>query len=196
VIIRGLVPVCLWQTPLRYFGPEKPYAMSLSFRPAVPEDASSIAALSIEVWLGTYLCEGVNAHFADFALAEFTAQAVAARMRDPARRFVVSQNAVGIDGYIQVRSGADAPLAGLGTVEIDTLYVQPRHHGTGIGRGLLLRGLQIAQDLGARDVWLTMEAGNHNARAFYLAQGFRKVGETHFRIGDGAYLNDVLSIEI
>ncbi|WP_311202217.1 hypothetical protein [Leisingera sp. S132] len=38
-------------------------------RPAGMHDCSSLAALSIEVWAGTYLRNGISAHFADYVLA-------------------------------------------------------------------------------------------------------------------------------
>ena len=44
----------------------------MTLRPPKTSDASSIAAISIEVWIGTYLKRGVNAFFADYALQEFT----------------------------------------------------------------------------------------------------------------------------
>jgi hypothetical protein len=40
-------------------------------------------------------------------------------------------------------------------------------------------------------VWLTTNSENAPAIAFYLKQGFEKVGTTHFRIQDEGYLNDV-----
>lgn len=41
-----------------------------------------------------------------------------------------------------------------------------------------------------------MNAENERAGAFYVANGFEKVGETHFRIGDQAYLNNVLQLRL
>jgi len=69
----------------------------ISIRPATEGDASSIAALSIEVWLGTYLREGINGFFADYVLDTFTTAKIEALIVDPAQDFWVSQNALGID---------------------------------------------------------------------------------------------------
>ena len=46
----------------------------MQVRAARAEDASSLAALSIEVWLGTYLKQGISAHFADYVLETLTAE--------------------------------------------------------------------------------------------------------------------------
>lgn len=50
--------------------------------------------------------------------------------------------------------------------------------------------------MGAGSVWLTTNAENDPAIAFYLALGFEKVGETHFRIQDRSYLNNVYALTV
>jgi ribosomal protein S18 acetylase RimI-like enzyme len=77
-------------------------------------------------------------------------------------------------------------------MEISTLYVQPRHHGKGIGKLLLEQGLKYARDAGSPSVWLTTNSENSPAIAFYIKHGFEKVGTTNFHIQEQAYLNDVL----
>ena len=52
-------------------------------RKAEERDASSLAAVGIEVWLNTYLREGVSPFFADYVLSEFTAQKFRDSIGDP-----------------------------------------------------------------------------------------------------------------
>lgn len=165
----------------------------MPLRPATLSDASSIAALSIEVWVGTYLKRGVNAFFADFVLDTFTTQKTETLISDPNAIIIVSENEDGLDGFIRVATGNLAPVDGCSDTEITTFYVQPRHHGKGIGKSLLKAGLQHCQDMGRGSVWLTTHAENAPAIAFYLSQGFDHVGETLFRIQDEGYLNNVYS---
>lgn len=86
-----------------------------------------------------------------------------------------------------------APIQGCATTEISTLYVQPRHHGNGIGKGLLNEGLRKCAADGVPLLWLAVNSENTSAINFYLAQGFRNIGQTHFRIQQEAYLNEILS---
>lgn len=154
-------------------------------------DAPILAAISFEVWLGTYIRKGVNAFFAEFALNEFTSAKLAAVLQDPNEHVIVSENEDGLDGFIRISHGKIAPVAGCSSVEISTLYVQPRHHGRGLGKALLEQGLDCARIVDVSSVWLTTNSENTAAIAFYLKQGFEKVGSTHFHIHDQAYLNDV-----
>ena len=165
----------------------------MKFRIARPSDAPVLAAISIEVWLGTYIRWGVNAFFAEFALNEFTSAKLASVLEDPNEHVIVSENEDGLDGFIRISKGNAAPVPNCSSMEISTLYVQPRHHGKGLGRALLERGLDYARAADAPSVWLTTNSENAPAIAFYLKQGFVKVGTTHFTIQDQAYLNDVFT---
>src|SRR4051794_1170643 len=55
-------------------------------RRAREQDASGLAAVSIEVWLNTYLRDGVSQLFADYVLSEFRRRSFEMRSRIPAWR--------------------------------------------------------------------------------------------------------------
>lgn len=129
-------------------------------------------------------------------MSEFTPSNIEKRLSDPRHFFLVSENEEGIDGFIQVSSDSPAPVSGCSRTEISTFYVQPRHHGKGIGKGLLNVALQHCRAQSVESVWLATNAENDPAIAFYLAQGFLHIGETHFRIGEEAYLNNVYSYNL
>lgn len=168
----------------------------MTLRPATLADASSIAALSLEVWIGTYLKAGISGFFADYALAEFTTAKTAELLADPAQTIVVSQNADGIDGVMRLAVDSQSTVTGCDGPEIATLYVQPRHHGKGIGRRLLAAACDQSQQRGATSLWLTTNAQNDPAIAFYLSRGFTQIGETDFRIGEGRYLNNIYRLAL
>ncbi len=159
-------------------------------------DASSLAALSIEVWLGTYLNHGINGFFADYVLQEFTTARMETLIADPKQVIHVHENTNGIDGFIRVTSENPAPVNNPSETEISTLYVQPRHHGKGIGKHLLTAALDHCKTSGISSVWLATNAENSPAIAFYLARGFVHVGETYFVIDDQQYLNNVYAHQL
>lgn len=165
-------------------------------RRATEADAASLAALSIEVWIGTYLREGVGATFAEYALNEYTPDRMRARITDPKQVVIASANAQGLDGYIRVALHAVPPVAACRGAEIATLYVQPRHHGRGIGRALLAEAFARCQPRGIDAVWLTVNAENTAAIGFYRALGFRTVGQTEFVIDGRGYPNDVMACDL
>ncbi|QFT71926.1 GNAT family N-acetyltransferase [Ruegeria sp. THAF33] len=168
----------------------------MRLRPARKSDAASLAALSIEVWISTYLRHGVSAFFAEFALSEFTTARFEALLEEGKDLLIVSENRDGIDGYIRLAEGRPAPIDGLSDLEIVTFYVQPRHHGKGIGSALLQVAIDHCRNKDRTEIWLTTNSENAPAIDFYLSKGFRQVGVTDFRIADQAYPNHVLALNL
>jgi len=165
-------------------------------RRAEERDASSMAAVSIEVWLNTYLRQGVSAFFADHVLSEFTAQKFRHAIASPGLAIWVSENRIGIDGFVAVCSTATPPLTGCSRLEIATLYVQPRHQSSGKGAALLNCALDHCGSLNGESAWLKVNAENGRAIDFYLRHGFVRVGTTPFVIADKAYENHVMAIDL
>lgn len=147
----------------------------------------------MQVWLGTYLRRGINKFFADYVFSELIPERMAAHLERENETFIVSQNSEGIDGFIRLTHGVLPPSGPGSALEISTLYVQPRHHGRGIGQALLQAGLQHAFDLDARHPWLTTNVENTSAIVFYQRMGFEITGRTHFCIDDQAYPNEILT---
>ena len=142
---------------------------AMAVREPNKSDASSITAISIEAWIGTYLKHGVNAFFADYALEEFTPLKIEKLIADPNQFILVSDNEEGIDGFIRVSSSSTAPVADCSEIEILTFYVQPRHHGKGIGKRLLSAAQHHYRNQNANSVWLTPNAENDPAIASWTA---------------------------
>lgn len=169
-----------------------PALHAVSLRPATQDDCSSLAALSIEVWLGTYLRNGINRLFSDYVLSTYTPDHFAGALQNPAERLIVSQNQEGIDGCIRISHGRPSPAGAPSRTEISTLYVQPRHQRRRIGRHLLEAGLKICRSEGWDAPWLAANAQNTRAIAFYLRHGFEPAGQTFFQVQDSQYPNEVL----
>lgn len=165
-------------------------------RAAKPEDASALAAISIEVWIGTYQRDGVSAFFADYVLSTFTTENTQALIEDPNERLFVCETTEGLVGYIRLSLNSTGEHPACTGAEITTLYVQPRHHGKRIGAVLLDAAFNSARDGGAGSVWLTTNSENTPAIGFYKALGFAHVGETEYPIGDRSYTNHVFVREL
>lgn len=75
---------------------------------------------------------------------------------------------------------------------MQTLYVQEHFIGQGIGRELLQSAEAQARNCSASPLWLTVNAKNARAIAFYDRQGYFRVGTTYFVLGQGRHENHVL----
>ena len=161
-------------------------------RAASPAEALAIAALSVQVFLDTYASAGVRPDLAREAFTEYSAEAFAARLREPDRRFAMAEQGEGLVGYAEVIvRRSPAPGGSVSGAQLVRLYVQPAFQRRGIGRTLIREAERLAAGTGA--LWLTAWEENRRARAFYAAQGYDDVGATTYAFEGRCYGNRVLA---
>ena len=99
-------------------------------------------------------------------------------------------------GYMVVAS-PDLPLADRSRdLELKRIYLLGRYHGNGTGRRLLAKAVEHATSAGADRLLLGVYAGNDSAIRFYLQQGFVKLTERKFNVGDRAYDDHVMGLAL
>jgi GNAT superfamily N-acetyltransferase len=89
--------------------------------------------------------------------------------------------------YVAERGGAVVGFAAIltredGETELDAIFVDPRMWRRGIGQRLLKHCEDSARSLGSRALHLV---GNQHAQAFYIASGFKTIGVSKTRFGEG-----------
>ena len=155
-------------------------------------DAERLAVLSTQVWLHTYCTDGINSDIAQYVLSELTTERWSLRLQDPQVRILVAERGDFLVGFAAVSFGAPCPSGASSSVELQTLYVQAHCMGQGIGKRLLESAESTALQQCASPLWLTVNAQNARAIAFYARQGYAKVGSTYFVLGQGRHENHVL----
>jgi ribosomal protein S18 acetylase RimI-like enzyme len=75
------------------------------------------------------------------------------------------------------------------TFKLNKLYVLPTAHGTGSGKALLQKAIEVAKNAEAESIYLQVNKHN-NAYTFYLKNGFVKEAEFKFDIGNGYFMDD------
>lgn len=165
---------------------------SLQIRPGQPGDAGCLAVLATQVWLHTYATDGITDEIARYVMSELTVEKFSAALGDPEISFLMAEYAECLVGFAAVKFGASCPSVAGPVVELQTLYVQEHFAGHGIGRSLLQAAEARARERSASPLWLTVNAKNARAIAFYARQGYSKVGTTHFVLGEGRHENHVL----
>ncbi len=73
--------------------------------------------------------------------------------------------------------------------KLNKLYVLPSAQGTGAGKALLHRAIEVTKAAGSSSIFLQVNKHN-NAYSFYLKQGFIKEAEFKFDIGNGFFMDD------
>ena len=73
--------------------------------------------------------------------------------------------------------------------KLNKLYVLPAAQGTGAGKALLNKAIEVAKAAGSSSLFLQVNKQN-TAYTFYLKKGFVKELEFKFDIGNGFYMDD------
>ena len=165
---------------------------SLYIRSGRSEDADRLAVLATQVWLHTYATGGVTADIAEYVLRELTPERYLAVLGDPTCQVLVAASGESLVGLAVVKFGVPCPAGDYSSVELQTLYVQEHFVGCGAGKSLLRAAQTEARQRSNGVLWLTVNAKNARAVAFYAHQGYTKVGTTYFVLGEGRHENHVL----
>ncbi|WP_326538105.1 GNAT family N-acetyltransferase [Pseudorhodoferax sp.] len=160
----------------------------LQIRRASPDDAPRLAVLASQVWLHTYATEGIDDEIAAYVLAELTPAKYLVLLSAATTHCSMATQDGRLVGFSLLRLGAPCPVPADATAELQTLYVQAHSTGRGIGSQLLAAAQAVAQ----APLWLTVNARNARAIAFYARHGYARRGTTHFTLGQGRHENHVL----
>lgn len=140
------------------------------------EDAATLAALWRETFRQAY--DGVHApeDIEAYCAANFTCDAAAAMLADPAARCrfaMVDGEAVGL---LVVRN-TPCPLSLSGpSAELKQIYVLDRAYGAGLGPALFEDALSILRGWTSKWMWLCVSDWNQRAQGFYAKHEFHRVG--------------------
>lgn len=165
---------------------------SLCIRSGRSEDADRLAVLATQVWLHTYATDGITAEIATYVLSELTPEKYSSVLEDPSCQVFVAESGNSVVGFGAVKFSAPCPVGNCSSVELQTLYVQEHFIGYGVGRSLLQAAEAKARQRSNCTLWLTVNAMNARAIAFYARQGYTKVGTTYFVLGEEHHENHVL----
>jgi ribosomal-protein-alanine N-acetyltransferase len=124
----------------------------MTIRRATPADLAAIAAIEAESFPSPWGEDGY--------LPELTR---------PASVFLTAESAGAVAGY-------GCAFAVIDEAHLLKLAVRPALRRQGIGRALLAALVAALRELGARELWLEVRAGNEAARGFYRRLGFGEVG--------------------
>lgn len=158
----------------------------MTVRAATAADADAIGRVHAETWRATYAGVLPEAAF-DVEARQRWWREVFARERHPASAVFVAE----LDGAVVGFTGVGASREEPGVGELFTIYVDPRHWGTGAGRELIARAEASLAASGFTEAMLWVLEGNDRAERFYRAAGWTQDGGRKVDELQGATLTEV-----
>ncbi len=161
--------------------------------PATLEDRAFIRSVSERTWPSTY-GHIISQEQIDFMLDwMYSDESLAAQFEKGHQFYIASLNGDPI-GFCSVSAETnEVKNEVINEVakqhKLNKLYVLPSAHGTGSGKALLHKAIEVAKAAGSTSLYLQVNKHN-NAYTFYLKNGFIKESEFKFDIGNGFYMDD------
>ncbi len=174
-------------------------AEEIKIRFATADDAALLARIGLQAFDEAFAAHPKN-HPADMKLYTdeyFSAAHIESELRDEKILYIVAECAVETAGYakIQFDSREDCVADGK-AIEMCRLYALDKFIGKGIGKILMLKFLEIAQEKNCEIAWLGVWEFNFRAQEFYKKFGFEKCGEHVFQLGNDPQIDWVMQRKI
>lgn len=161
-------------------------------RSAIGADTEALAKLARQVWLDTYATSGITPAMARYVETEFTPERFQHAIDDSAVRLQVACQNAQLIGFAKLQFAVDA-VQDRPAAELQILYIASYGLRQGIGTALLHAMQHEAQrGCGSAALWLTVNAQNFAARAFYRKREFVDAGQAWFELDGKAHENRIL----
>jgi ribosomal protein S18 acetylase RimI-like enzyme len=167
-------------------------------RPSVSTNTSAAGFGSRKAarYRAAYAKSGLRIALSDYALAEYTPERMAARLKNRDQVFIVYEQDAHLVGYLRLLLDSPYPTDPGTPVEIATLYIQEHFIGRGIGSELLHHTLDFCAKRGVSRIWLSVNHENARAIRFYEKHQFRRNGSIYFHLENEQHENFVLYLPI
>jgi GNAT superfamily N-acetyltransferase len=159
----------------------------MNIRKAKIEDAEILAKVSWQSFYDTFADNPLN-HPDDMKIymdKAFSVETISAELADEDAIWFVAEIENEIVGYAKFKQNSrEKVISGENPIELCRLYALQNFIGKGIGKALMLRGLEFAKENNHDVMWLGVWEFNFNAQKFYTKFGFEKCGEHIFQLGN------------
>ena len=170
----------------------------LIIRPATLSDRALIRSISERTWPSTY-GHIISQEQIDFMLEWMYSDASLEKQMNTGCSFYIASikkeneqwEAVGfcsVSPEKEENNGTEK-VEGSKAHKLNKLYVLPTAQGTGAGKALLNKSIEVAKASGSSSLCLQVNKQN-DAYTFYLKHGFVKEQEFKFDIGNGFFMDD------
>ena len=174
----------------------------ISIRPASLQDSAFIRSVSERTWPSTY-GHIISQEQIDFMLDWMYSDASLEEQFQKGCQFFIAnimkenhelkngefENEVLKNGVLEEIGFCSVSPENANEHKLNKLYVLPKAQGTGAGKALLNKAIEVAKEAGSTSLFLQVNKLN-TAYTFYLKHGFVKERDFKFDIGNGFFMDD------
>lgn len=171
--------------------------MILSLTECKGEQLDVLLQLSQTTFTETFAHLNEPDDFQSYMDDAFSRKTLGQELKNPNSSFYFVHYKNQLAGYFKLNRGmAQTDIRDEYSLEIERIYVLQEFQGKGIGRWMMLKIKELAENEGKRYLWLGVWQENHEAIRFYETQGFKIFGKHPYFIGKDQQTDWLMRLDI
>lgn len=159
--------------------------MQLVFQQCLPGDLPTLRELSYRTYHETFAHMNTASNMRAYLERAFDIDKLRGELSDGNSLFFFLYAGGQLAGYLKLNeSPAQTDIHDIRALEIERIYVAKEFQGKGLGRALLDKAVDAANDRGKSYIWLGVWEKNDKAISFYQKNGFYEIGTHPFLMGE------------
>lgn len=149
------------------------------------KDSNELQAISILTFTDTFKDQNTEEDLRAYLLDAYSSSQLTSELKNIDTSFYFLKKNDETIGYIKLNiKEAQSEKILPNALEVERIYIAPKHKRQGYGGILIEYAEEHAQELACTDIWLGVWEKNTHAIAFYEKKGYKKTGEHSFFMGE------------
>ena len=159
--------------------------MNITIKKCTADNLEELILLSKETFYQTFAAQNTAEDMETYLETAFSKDKLYRELCDPNTSFFFLYANESLAGYLKLNDyPSQTDVNDENSLEIERIYVLKDFQGQGLGRYLMEYSIKTAADNGKNYVWLGVWEKNEKALRFYKNNGFYRIGEHSFVIGN------------
>ncbi|UII19439.1 GNAT family N-acetyltransferase [Fulvivirga ligni] len=171
--------------------------MEIEFKRCTLNELDQLLEISKATYFEAFSAGEASENVQQYVANAFNEDRLWHELNNPFSEFYLAESDGDVVGYIKLNyKEAQQKYSDRNSIELQRIYTVGKVHGQGAGQVLLNEAIRIARQNHAEFLWLGVWDQNPRAIHFYQKNGFDKLGQMHFYMGDKKYTDTIMMIEL
>ena len=157
------------------------------------QDLESLQKISIETFYQTFVNSNTAENMKAYLENAYNEEKLYRELSNPNSSFFFVYVDERLAGYLKLNEfPSQSDINDIDSLELERIYILKEFQGAGLGKDLLEHAISIAIEYGKKYIWLGVWEHNERAKRFYQKNGFYRIGEHSFVVGDDVQIDYVM----
>jgi ribosomal protein S18 acetylase RimI-like enzyme len=159
--------------------------MIKSIKKCTLQDLESLQKISIETFYQTFADSNTTENMKAYLENAYNEEKLYKELSNPNSSFFFVYVDERLAGYLKLNEfPSQSDINDIDSLELERIYILKEFQGAGLGKDLLEHAISIAIEHGKKYIWLGVWEHNERAKRFYQKNGFYRISEHSFVVGD------------